>query len=71
MSSGLVKYGLNGVVSGDFPENGAAYWDFFRKDHETAVNTRSENTEKIDFVSYSLGLPFKPKCVANLFGMAG
>ena len=28
----------NGVVSGDFPENGAAYWDFFRKDHETAVN---------------------------------
>ena len=29
---------LFGMVSGDFPENGAAYWDFFRKDHETAVN---------------------------------
>ena len=28
----------NGVVSGDFPENGAAYWDFFRKDHETSYS---------------------------------
>lgn len=26
----------NGIVSGDFPEDGAAYWELFRKDHEMA-----------------------------------